>query len=180
MSTRRVKRTGRTHKVLSSIYSGGVTTITLDATHYLTTGDLVTILFKNAPCVLTDVAVTVTAANAFSVPTPMDYRIQEDGEVKIYFYATGQTGGMQPISMANTTGSPCVLQTFVKGTGGATYTIEGSLDGIHWTLDGAGTITHTGVTDHTQAAIIAPAWLWIRINPSVIGAATKLYGYIST
>lgn len=180
MSTRRVKQATRTLKVLSSTFLNGVTTITVDQTHYLTTGDLVTVRTINNPIVFVDIPVTVTSATAFSIVTVNDCRITETAEVQINFYATGQTGGMPGITLANVSGAPAVLQSYVKGTGGATYTIEGSLDNVHWTLDGAGTITHLGVTDNTQAAIISPAWLWVRINITVIGAATKLYYNISS
>jgi hypothetical protein len=162
------------------VFANGVTTITVDDTHYLLSGDLVTVRFKNAPQLLTDIPVTVTSATSFSVITVNDDRIQEDGEIEIGYYSAGQTGSMQSITLSNTTGAAAVLQSFVTGVGGAAYTVYGSLDNLHWTPDSAGLITHAAVNDDTQFAIIAPAWLWIKVVLTSVGAGTKLTIHLSS
>lgn len=177
MSSRKVKPLVRVLPVLSSSFASGETTF-VTATHYLTTGDLVTIRFKNFPQSLTDIAVTVLSGTSFKVATPNDFMIVEDGEVQINFFGAGQTGRQRAITLNHSSGAPAVLQSYVKGTGGAVYTIEGSLDNSHWTTDSP--ITHAGVTDDTQASTIVPAWAWVTINLTSIGASTKLYVNISS
>jgi hypothetical protein len=161
--------------VVSSTYASGVTTVVADATHYLVSGDLVTLRLPNNPCLLTDVAVTVVSATSFSVLTPMDYRLDEKAEVEIKYFRTGLTGGMPWITLANATGAPTVLQSWVSGSGGASYTVEGSLDKLHPTPDAGGTVTHAAADGDTQAVIIVPAWTWVRINIISVGAGTKLH-----
>jgi len=177
MSSRKVKPFVRTLQVISSSYASSETTFTT-ATHYLTTGDLVTIRFKNNPLFLTNVPVTVLSATTFKVSTDRDYNIREDGEVQIDFFSAGMTGRQRAITLTHGSGAPAVLQSYVKGTGGAVYTIEGSLDNSHWTTDSP--ITHAGTTDDTQASTIVPAWAFVTINITSIGAATKLYVNISS
>lgn len=172
MSTRKVKPFARVLQVTSSSYATGETTLVTE-THYLTTGDLVTVRFKNNPLSFTNVPVTVVNSTSFKITTDKDYQIKESGEVVINFYATGQTGGQQSITLTHGSGAPAVIQSFVKGTGGAVYTVEGSLDNVHWSPNSP--ITHVGTTDDTQASTIAPAWAWLRVNITSIGAATKLY-----
>lgn len=101
------------------------------------------------------------------------------GQVEILDYSTGQTGGQPAFSIPRgISSSGAILQTFVTGTGGATYTLELSLDGIHWVLAVA-TVTHAGTTGDTAFVTISPDWAYGRINPSVIGAATKLTAMLS-
>lgn len=178
MSSRKVKPFTRILPVLSSTFATGETTFNT-ATHYLTTGDLVTIRFKNNPLFLTNVPVTVLSSTSFKVSTDRDYNIQESGEVIIDFYFTGQTGTQSAHSITHTTGLPFVIQSHVIGTGGAVYIIEKSLDGVHWIADASGTLTHTGTTNHTLGNELSGSWVYVRINITSIGAATKLYVYVS-
>ncbi len=176
MSSRKVRPIVRLLPILSAVYSAGVTTITT-ATHYLASDDLVTIRFQDVPQVLLNIAVTVTSGTTFTIVTPMDYRLVGNN-VEIAFYATGQTGGQPSITFNHQTGNSGVVQSWVVGTGGAVYTIEGSLDDVHWS-NGDAAVTHAGITNDTQSSTVEPAWAYLRPNITSIGAATKLYFLVS-
>lgn len=96
------------------------------------------------------------------------------GQVVIDYYNAGMTGGQPSFTIPRGQGDTnAVMQSFVTGTGGATYTLELSQDGIHW-ITAVATVTHAGTTGDTAFVTISPAWAYGRINLSVIGAATTL------
>jgi len=180
MSSRKVTPLVRTLTIVNSTYqpSFGNTLINVLETHYLTTGDRIRIRFPNVPQILEDVPVTVTSGTAFTVDTPMDYKIDSRGEIKVLFYSTGMTGPQSPITVNSTTALAAVMQLWVSGIGGAVYTVEGSLDGQHYSTD-SNITTHLGVDGDTQAVVINVSWAYLRLNITSIGAATKLYGNFS-
>lgn len=87
-------------------------------------------------------------------------------------YVTGQTGGKDPQTLPRATGTDTVVQSYVDGTGGASYSIEVSLDNSHW-IDFA-SISHATSDGNTQHAFISPGWAYMRANLSSIGANTNL------
>jgi hypothetical protein len=175
MSSRKVKPFKRTLNIVSAVYSsitGLVTFVT--NTHYLTNGNLITVSFPDVPQILLDVPVTFVSSTSFTIPTPMDYRLSPSTEIEIKYYSTGQTGGQESLTLASSTTLPAVIQSWVSGTGTAVYTVEASLDNLHWTTDGV-SITHTAADGNTQAVTISVSWAYVRINITSIGASTKLY-----
>jgi hypothetical protein len=177
MSSRKVTPLVRTLTIVNSTYQPtfGNTLIDVLETHYLTTGDLITVRFLNVPQIFENVPVTVTSGTAFTIDTPYDCKIDSRGEIKVRFYSTGMTGTQSPITVNSTTALAAVMQLWTSGTGGAVYTVEGSLDGIHFNTD-SNITTHLGVNGDTQAVVITVSWAYLRLNITSIGAATKLYG----
>jgi hypothetical protein len=179
MSSKKVQQFFRRLTVVSSTFLAGITTITVAETHYLVTSDLITIFFANVPQVLNQVPITYVGANSFSVVTPIDYIIDNKAEIIVGYYSTGVIGGQVPLMLTHQTGNTAVVQTWISGTGGSTCTLEGSLDGIHFTPAIISTITNTGSNGNTQAGTIEPAWAYVRVNVGGVGASSKLYVNIS-
>lgn len=149
----------------TATWNAGVLTVTT-ATHYLATGNLVTLVLSNGDK-LVGLTVTVTNATTFTVATD---RLYAAGTVEIGFFSTGQTGLQTAVSFARSTAASGVIQSFVSGTGTAVYLIVGSLDGVHWTT--LTTITHTSSNNDTQSYVVEPSWAFININITSVGAAT--------
>ncbi len=160
--------------------TGGVTTITTTTTNYLVVGDVVSFRFDNSPQEINSVAIAsiVTPGTVFTVSDPQA-QIQSVGFVEVAFFSTGQTGGMPWLGSSRTGATTAIIQSTITGTGGATYTIEGSLDGVHWST--LATVTHattSGDTQYTQN--ISTIWAYVRLNFSVIGAASEVQARISS
>jgi hypothetical protein len=158
-------------------WSANTLTVVTTTAHNLVTGDLVDIEVQNSPQELIQVPVTVTNSTTFTVsasPYWTDVSVPTatlNGKVTISFFRTGQTGRFA-FTAPRSSGIAAVVQSFVIGTGGASYTLDGSLDGVHWT--NIATITHTTTTGDTQSAQVSPAWAYLSINITSIGAATSL------
>lgn len=179
MSSRKVKPFTRKLTIVSAVYSAitGLVTIVTD-THYLASLDVITVRFPDVPQILLNVPVTVSDGTTFTIATPMDYHLNNASEIEVGYYSVGQTGGQLALTLPSSTALNAVVQSWVSGTGTAVYTIEGSLDGVHWTTDGT-TITHTSADGNTQAASISVSWAYLRINLTSVGTATKLYVNLS-
>lgn len=175
MSSRKVRPFVRTLTIDTAVFQLAylTTVIHTKEVHHLNNGDVITLRFPDAPQVLLDVPVTVTSTTSFTIDTPMDYRLY-NAEIEVGFYNHDMTGGQQPLTLHATTALSAVIQSWVSGTGTAVYTIEGSLDGVHWSTDTV-IITHAAANNDTQAATIAVSWAYLRINLTSVGAATKLY-----
>ena len=65
-----------------------------------------------------------------------------------------------------------VVQSYVRGTGGAVYKVEVSMDSEHWVE--TATVTHTTTTDDTGFVTIQPGWAYMRPNITSIGVNTNL------
>lgn len=175
MSSRKVKPFVRTLTVDTAVFQAGflTTTIHTKELHYLNNNEVVTIRFQNFPQILLNVPVTVTSTTAFSISTPYDYELH-NSEIEVGFYSHDMTGGQQSITLSSSTALSAVIQSWVSGTGTAVYTVEGSLDNVHWSTDTT-IITHAAANNDTQALTIGVSWAYIRINLTSVGPATKLY-----
>ena len=176
MSSRKVKSFTRNLLIKTATYTDStkLTLIETELTHYLVTGDLVTLRFPNFPQILLNVEINRTSATAFTIVTPQDYQLNSGTNLEVGYYSHDMTGGQEALTLSSSTALVAVIQSHVSGTGGAVYVVEGSLDNIHWSGD-AVVITHLGVDQNTQAITIAPSWAYVRINITSIGASTKLY-----
>lgn len=144
------------------------------ASHGLVSGDVVTIVPQD---VMDKFDVTLdgtTTGSVIGFSLTTNVPVNADSYVIVKYYKTGTTGGQTPFTMPLQYGGKAILQSYVVGTGGATFDIEGTIDGAIWTKVGS-TVTNTAVNMNTQTVFITEPWLQFRINISVIGAATKLY-----
>ena len=87
-------------------------------------------------------------------------------------YLSGQTGDKEEQTLPRATGTDSIIQSYVNGTAGASYTIQVSLDANHWI--NANTITHGTDNGNTTYATIKPGWAYMRANVASIGANTNL------
>ena len=175
MSSRKVRPFVRKLTVDTAAFQAGflTTVIHTKELHYLNNGDVITLRFPNYPQVLLNVPVTVNTTKSFTISTPQDYEL-ENSEIEVGFYSHDMTGGQEGITMVSSTALAAVVQSWVSGTGTAVYTIEGSLDGVHWSTDTV-VITHLNANNDTQALTIGVSWAYLRVNLTSVGPATKLY-----
>jgi hypothetical protein len=87
-------------------------------------------------------------------------------------YVTGQTGAKEPQTLPRATGTETIIQSYIDGSGGASYSIDVSLDNSHWIT--LGSITHGSSDGNTAFATISPGWAYMRANLSSVGANTNL------
>ena len=83
------------------------------------------------------------------------------------FMATGLTPAY---SIRKGAGAETVVQSWVTGTNGATFTPQFSMNGTNWVPGTA--VTHT--TGATSNFTLTPGWAYIRLNITAIGASTIL------
>ncbi len=171
-STQKVK-TIKTILQFTATWAANVLTITTNQNHNLVTGDIVNLKFDESPQVVLGATVTVTGATTFTIPYTNQYAVPyKGGQVEIPYFITGQTGIVAIFTLARTnTGNP-IIQSYVTGIGGASYSVLGSLDGIHWTS--IATVTHGTTTGDTQHTSITDSWVYFAISITSIGAATTL------
>lgn len=169
MSTSRVKYQKQFFAVSS--FSKDSTTVTITSTedHNLFDGIPVTIT-SGASYDAHTATITVTSANTFTMGCTK--HIQNIDNYCINGYITGQTGPQAPQTLPRGTGCNTVVQSYVTGTGGASYGVELSLDNDHWVS--FATITHGTTSGNTQFTTIAPGWTYMRANLTSIGANTNL------
>lgn len=177
MSSRKVKQITRTLQCSNVVKSGtGPYTHTCTTgTHNILSGDVLLLVnFGNYPQQLRDVTTTTgTTGTTVVFTTAEDITINTNAFFYLNYYSTGQTGAQDSFTLPITEGSRALLQSYVVGTGGATYTLEGSLDGNFWST--LSTISHTTSTNDSAFQSLSDPWSYYRINISVIGASTKLY-----
>lgn len=174
MSSSKVRKFKRTLD-FTATWAINTLTVTTTGNHYLVTGDVVDIFAGHGAFTIINAAVTVVDADTFTVATSDAFSFM-DGKVQIDLFRTGQTGRFV-ITSPRSVGNSAVIQSFVTGTGGATYNIDASLDGVHWT--NIATVTHAGTTGDTQFAQIAPMWAYVSIDITAIGADTSLVAMYS-
>lgn len=170
MSASKVKKL-KTQLYFTATWLADVLTVTTTSPHNLITGDLVTIIPSSGAIEpLSKVAITVTSATEFTIATTNKFHYLR-GLVEYDYFRTGVTG-RQVFTMSRSTGASAVIQSFVTGTGGAVYDVEVSLDGVHWV--NLSTVTHSMVDGESKFTTIEPAWAYLAINITSIGASTKL------
>lgn len=93
-------------------------------------------------------------------------------EVKVNCYLPTQTGISKTYTIKKGEGSETVVQAYVVGTGGATFDVHLSLDGVGWT--NAATVTLDTVNMDTGGFTFTAGWGYIRLNITSLGANTQL------
>ena len=170
MSSNRVRKLRQIFPVQSFSWSGDDLTIVTADPHLLYTG--LTIQADNIDTAYDSVVgiITVVDANTFTISGK--FTLGRFFQYQVVGFLPGQTGGVGVYTLPRSTGFPMVIQSYVSGIGGATYTMEVSMDGIHWIqLD---SVTHSGTDGATDYKTIAPGWVYFRPNISIIGAETNL------
>lgn len=117
-------------------------------------------------------SVGTVSGNTFTASVATAQYIQNLSHFGVDGYLPGQTGGQEEHTLPRGTGCDTVVQSFVSGTGGASYNIDVSLDKSHWIP--VGTITHTTASEDTGFITISPGWVYMRANLISVGANTNL------
>ena len=170
MSSSKV-RTLKTQIKYTATWAANVLTVTTASNHNLVTGDTIKLLAASGNQDNVNHAVTVTSATTFTTPST-DKFYSLVGLVEIPFFRTGITG-RQIFTSPHSTGTDAVIQSYVSGTGGAIYSIDQSLDGIHWSPSGI-LVNHSTSDQDTQGYVIKGNWAYLAANITSIGAATAL------
>jgi hypothetical protein len=172
MSVSRVKYAKNYYPVQSFTYDTGnnLVTIVTPSNHNLWTGLNVSLTsdVTYGACYGT---ANVTSANTFSIK----YSNYIDGNITNYEingYLPGTTGPQTEQTLPRATGTDTVIQSFVNGAGGASYSVEVSLDKAHWIS--IGSVTHASVDQNTSSITIKPGWAYYRANVTSVGANTNL------
>ena len=82
------------------------------------------------------------------------------------------TGLTPSYSIRKGEGAETVVQSWVTGTGGCTFTVQFSMDGLHW-IDSVN-ITHTTINNDTGGFTFTAGWAYMRLNITTLGANTIL------
>ena len=172
MSTPRVKYLKQFFTITSANWDTNTLTVVTPVAHNLYNGMTVTMVTSNNPQQLTG-TVTVTNTTTFTIACEAAKNVGGWYQYFITGFLPGQTGGVGAFTIPRGTGAAVVIQSYVSGTGGATYSVDLSLDGIHWVASGT-TLTHAGTNNDTQSMTVAPGWAYMRPNITTIGAATNL------
>ena len=170
MSSSKV-RTLKTQIKYTATWNANILTVTTASNHNLASNDVVKLLAASGNQDNVNHVVTVTSATTFTTPST-DKFYSLVGLVEIPFFRTGITG-RQIFTSPHSTGTDAVIQSYVSGTGGAVYTIDQSLDGIHWTPSGI-TVTHGTSDQDTQGNALTGNWAYLAANITSIGVATAL------
>lgn len=178
MSTAKVRKLKR-ELAYTATWLADVLTITT-ATHYMKTGDIISLSFNDSNQEWNNVAITYVDATSFTIPLVAADRskVQLAGRVVIPFFSTGQTGDSAVFSVSKTMDVPSILQLTAKGTGGATLVLWLSNDGEGWI--NAATVTLSTVNLNSEFVQIAPNWTKAKLNVTVIGAATSVVATITS
>lgn len=170
MSSKRVKYINQFFPINSYSFDSGNNVINVVANgHSLFTGTRVFLASGNRYEAYEKIA-TKTSANTFSVPSTSNISYLDN--YYINGYLPGQTGTKEAQTLPRATGTETIVQSYVSGAGGASYTIDVSLDNSHWIP--AGTITHATTDANTGYITISPGWAYMRANVVSIGANTNL------
>lgn len=168
MSVSKVRYIKQFFPVSSYTYNTNVYTVTANS-HGLFTGIPVTLTVGTSYDAFTGPA-TVVDADTFTVGCT-----KHMGNIDNYCingYVSGQTGEKPEQTLPRGTGSDVLIQSYVYGTGGASYKIDVSLDKEHWI--NLGTINHATSNGNTAFIPVAPNWAYMRPNVTSIGANTNL------
>lgn len=117
-------------------------------------------------------SVKTISGNTFTASVPVNQYIQTLTHFSVDGYLPGQTGGQVSHTLPRGTGCDTVIQSYVSGSGGASYSIELSLDTEHWISFAS--VSHGTNDGNTSAVFIAPGWAYMRANLSSVGANTNL------
>ena len=152
----------------TAVITGDVIQLTTSVSHYLVTGDVVQLTDNQGRVV--NKPVTVINGTTFDITTN-NAESFVNGVVNISTFNTGFIGRVIG-NLNQSSGAAAVVQSFVSGAGGAVYTLDLSLDGVHWVV--GQTVTHASANGDVQSQTILPAWAYCSINITSIGVNTKL------
>ena len=166
MSVSRVKYSKQFFTVSSVSYNSGTVTVTAN-NHGLFTGIPVSLTSDTNYSVINGNA-TVTSANTFTIASNIS------PQFVTHFSISGHltTGEKEAQTLPRATGTETIVQSYVSGSGGATYKLDVSLDKEHWI--NLQTVTHGSTSGNTTYVSISPGWAYMRANVTVLGANTNL------
>nr|QMP83659.1 MAG: hypothetical protein [Caudoviricetes sp.] len=165
MSVSRVKTIKQYFPITSYSYSSSNTTVSITANNHG--------LFTGIPVALTsdkhysayNGSANVTSSNTFTVQSyvnPQDLtHFSIDGYIA--------TGAGEAQTLPRGRGVDSVIQTYTNGAGGATVSIDVSLDIQHWI--NLGTMT---VTTNSAFISVSPSWAYYRANVTSLTANSNL------
>lgn len=168
MSVSRVRYLKQFFPVVSFTYTNNVITVVAN-NHGLFTGVDVT-LTSGASYDAYTAKATVTSANTFTVQC--NKHMQGIDNYCINGFLSSQTGEKPAHTLPRATGTDTIVQSYVNGTGGASYKIDVSLDSQHWIT--TNTVTHGTDSGNTTYITLKPGWAYMRPNVTSIGANTNL------
>ena len=170
MSSSKVKKIKRVIN-FTSTWASDVLTVITSAVHDAIIGDTVLLKFANSPQEFSAVVVSIpTTSQMTFAAVGANNDVITSGQAEFDFVRTA--GGNYIITAPNSGGVAGIIQVTVSGTNGSTVGVSGSLDGTNFTTTLLGTITNT--TSQTQFLSIPNNWAYLKLNPSAIGAATKV------
>lgn len=152
-------------------WSAGVLTINFSGNHLLLATDAIHLEWQDIGKALDTTvasAPSVTQITVAMTDRPSSLNIV----VFVRYFSTGYTGGLFYEGVQCSLGKPLMVQSYVVGTGGASYSLEVSLDGVHWVA--VATVTHTTADGNTSYVIVDPIVNFVRANVASVGASTKL------
>lgn len=175
MATTRVKKPKQYFPIESYSYDLANSNVTIVANTAYTN-----LLFANVSIYLASAtqytdyktSVRTVSGNTFTASVATAQYIQNLSHFGVDGYLPGQTGGQTEHTLPRGTGCDTVVQSYVDGTGGASFEIQLSLDKEHWIY--FSDISHSNTDGNTSAIFIAPGWAYMRANLISVGANTNL------
>jgi hypothetical protein len=166
MSVSRVKYIKQYFPITSYSYSSSNTTVSITATNHG--------LFTGIPLALTsdkhysayNGSANVTSANTFTVQSYINPQNLTHFSIDGYI----STGQKEAQTLPRGRGIDSVIQTYTNGSGGATVSIEVSLDTQHWISVGTMVVTNT----NTAFVSVSPSWAYYRANVTALAANSNL------
>lgn len=153
-------------------YSWNSNTLTINTTgnHLLFNGVNVTVYGENTYVI--SGTCTVANSTSFSIATTRVNDTFTKYSVESFLPTQTGTPDRTKYSIARGSDADFVIQSFVTGTGGASYNVDVSLDGIHWIP--TANIVHSTANNDTTYLVISPGWLYFRPYLNSVGANTLL------
>lgn len=171
MSVSRVKYHKQSYPITSYTVNGNVISVIAN-NHVLFTGIPVS-LISDKDYFAATASANVTSSNTFTVTVPYNGTLSNQlTHYSINGYVTGQTGNKDARTLPRATGTDTIVQSYVIGTGAASYNIDVSLDKEHWIP--AANVVHSNTSGDTGFITIKPGWAFMRANVVSIGANTNL------
>ena len=175
MSTAKVKQLERILQVSSATKVGTLLTINTTIPHNLLTGNVIKYVSAYTPqsVVLTVASAPSGSQLTFTVGLNDIYDSFDSSQLVIPYFSTGNTGSFVfNYPLFQTAG---LLQYVMAGSGGASFTVSGSCDGVTPIL--IATVTLPATANSTDFLSIQVPWPYIHINITSIGAASQLKIY---
>lgn len=117
-------------------------------------------------------SVNTISGNTFTAFVPYNQYLQSLSHFSVDGYLPGQTGNQTELTLPRGTGCDTVIQSYVTGTGGASYKIDVSLDAAHWI--NLTSMSHNTTNGNTVYTLVSPGWAYMRANLTSVGANTNL------